>query len=139
MPVLPLVASITVMPGLSAPLRSASSMTARAMRSFTDPIGLNASTLTYTLTPAGASLLSFTTGVLPMVSRMFLKRAMKSSYSRHGEGASWEWAWKWRKNRNRPKFPRPLQRWPCRLPESPVRRPLHLNEEQRDEDDHHRR
>ena len=42
-------------------------MTARAMRSFTEPIGLNDSTLTYTLTPGGASFCSFTSGVLPMV------------------------------------------------------------------------
>jgi hypothetical protein len=46
MPVLPLVASITVCPGLSSPLRSACSMTARAMRSFTEPSGLNDSSLT---------------------------------------------------------------------------------------------
>ena len=53
---LPLVASMTVWPGFSAPLRSASSMTARAMRSLTEPIGLKDSTLTYTLTPGGREL-----------------------------------------------------------------------------------
>ena len=43
---LAMVASMTVWPGFSAPERSASSMTARAMRSLTDPIGLKASTFT---------------------------------------------------------------------------------------------
>src|SRR3546814_10867937 len=43
MPVLPLVASITVCPGRSVPRRSASSMMPRARRSFTEPIGLKAS------------------------------------------------------------------------------------------------
>ena len=46
MPVLPLVASMTVWPGLSVPLRSASSMMPSASRSFTEPSGLNASILT---------------------------------------------------------------------------------------------
>ena len=56
MPVLPLVASTIVCPGLSSPRRSASSITPRARRSFTEPIGLKDSTLTYRLTPAGAQL-----------------------------------------------------------------------------------
>ncbi len=68
---LPLVASITVWPGLSAPLRSAASIISSAMRSFTEPIGLNDSTLTQTFRPGGASLLSRTSGVSPIVSRMF--------------------------------------------------------------------
>ena len=46
MPVLPLVASITVWPGFSAPDFSAASMTPSARRSFTEPSGLKASTLT---------------------------------------------------------------------------------------------
>jgi len=45
MPVLPEVASITVWPGLSAPLFSASKIMAIASRSFTEPRGLNASSL----------------------------------------------------------------------------------------------
>src|SRR5207253_5419145 len=70
MPVLPLVASATVCPGLSAPDRSASSMMPSASRSFTDPNGLKASILTYRFKFGGAMLLIFTTGVLPTVSRM---------------------------------------------------------------------
>src|SRR2546423_1380999 len=71
MPVLPLVASITVWPGLSRPVRSASSMTPSARRSLTEPKGLNASILTKRFAPGGASRLIRTTGVLPTVSRMF--------------------------------------------------------------------
>src|ERR1700733_1364732 len=70
MPVFPLVASITVGPGLSRPLRSASSITPRARRSLTEPNGLKASTLTNKFTSGGASLLILTTGVFPTVSRM---------------------------------------------------------------------
>src|SRR5437588_7654325 len=55
-------------------------MTPSARRSLTDPIGLNASILTYSFTCAGASLLILTTGVWPIVSRMlsnlFLQRSM---------------------------------------------------------------
>ena len=51
-------------------MRSASSITPRARRSFTEPSGLKASTFTKRFTPGGASLLIFTTGVLPTVSRM---------------------------------------------------------------------
>ena len=72
MPVLPDVASTTVCPGFSAPLRSASSMMAMARRSFTDEAGLKNSHFTYIVTPAGASRCTFTTGVRPMVSRMLL-------------------------------------------------------------------
>src|SRR5271156_5277817 len=70
MPVLPLVASITVCPGLSLPVFSASSITPRARRSLTEPSGLNASILTKRFISGGASLLILTTGVLPTVSRM---------------------------------------------------------------------
>src|SRR5262247_903869 len=72
MPVLPLVASITVCPGLSSPDCSAASRTPSASRSLTEPSGLKASILTKILTPCGASLLIRTTGVWPTVSRMFL-------------------------------------------------------------------
>ena len=55
-------------PGLSAPLARAHSTQPSASRSFTLPIGLNASHLTYTLTPRGASRgESFTSGVAPIV------------------------------------------------------------------------
>src|SRR5215475_11610582 len=76
MPVLPLVASMTVCPGLSCPDCSAASMTPSARRSFTDPRGLKASILTKRLILAGASLLIFTIGVLPTVSRMLRNLAI---------------------------------------------------------------
>ena len=79
MPVLPLVASITVCPGLSSPDFSAASITPSARRSLTEPSGLKASILTNTFTPCGASLLIFTTGVLPIVSRMFANLAIRTS------------------------------------------------------------
>ena len=44
-PVLPLVGSMMVPPGLSAPLSSAASSMAQAVRSLTLPAGLNASSL----------------------------------------------------------------------------------------------
>ena len=68
---LPLVASMTVCPGLSSPDFSAASITPSARRSLTEPSGLKASILTNRLTPGGASRLMRTTGVLPIVSRMF--------------------------------------------------------------------
>src|SRR4051794_11262712 len=71
MPVLPLVASTTVWPGFSAPDFSPASITARARRSFTDPRGLKASIFANRFTPGGASRLILTTGVLPIVSRIF--------------------------------------------------------------------
>ena len=46
MPVFPLVASTTVWPGFSAPLRSASSMMLTASRSFTEAAGLKNSAFT---------------------------------------------------------------------------------------------
>src|SRR6476620_3814992 len=78
MPVLPLVASTTVWPGASAPLRSAASITARAMRSLTEAIGLKDSSLAYTLTPAGASFPRRTRGVLPIVSNIVSYRTLLS-------------------------------------------------------------
>ncbi len=70
-PVLPLVASMTVWPGFRVPSFSACSMTPSARRSLTEPIGLKDSIFTYRLMPSGASLFSRTTGVLPIVSRIF--------------------------------------------------------------------
>ena len=67
----PLVASMTVWPRFSAPDFSPASMTAMARRSLTEPSGLKASFLTNRFTPGGASRLTRTTGVLPIVSRIF--------------------------------------------------------------------
>src|SRR5207249_3551875 len=60
----------------SLPVRSASSMTPSARRSLTEPSGLKASIFTNRFTSAGASLPILTTGVLPMVSRIFANLAM---------------------------------------------------------------
>ena len=70
-PVFPLVASTTVIPGFNFPLFSASSITANAKRSFTDDNGLKYSHLTYNSTPSGANLFIFTTGVSPIKEVMF--------------------------------------------------------------------
>jgi hypothetical protein len=70
MPVLPEVASTTVCPGLSAPLRSASSMMPMASRSFTEARGLKNSHFTYIDTCFGAARWIRTTGVFPIVPRM---------------------------------------------------------------------
>src|SRR2546425_937721 len=67
MPVLPLVGSTIVPPGFSAPVRSASSIIARAIRSLTLPPGLRDSTLATTAAPPGlGSLRRRTSGVLPI-------------------------------------------------------------------------
>ncbi len=76
MPVLPLVASMTVCPGFSAPLRSAASMTPSARRSFTEPRGLKDSTLTNSSTPGGENLAILTTGVWPIVPNMLSNLAI---------------------------------------------------------------
>ena len=79
-PVFPLVASMTVWPGLSSPDFSAASITPRANRSFTDPRGLKASIFTKRFTPCGAKRLIRTTGVLPIVSTiLWYCRPMLSS------------------------------------------------------------
>jgi hypothetical protein len=70
-PVFPLVASTTVIPGFNFPLFSASSITANAKRSFTDDNGLKYSHLTYNSTPSGANLFILTTGVSPIKDVMF--------------------------------------------------------------------
>src|SRR5262249_42699050 len=77
-PVLPLVASITVCPGLSVPLRSAASITPSASRSLTEPSGLKASSFTKTSTPGGGNFATLTTGVRPTVSRILSNRGMVS-------------------------------------------------------------
>src|SRR2546425_12824858 len=69
MPVLPLVGSTSVPPGFSAPVRSASSIIASAMRSLTLPPGLRDSTLAATAAPPGlGSLRRRTSGVPPISS-----------------------------------------------------------------------
>ena len=70
-PVFPLVASTTVIPGFNFPLFSPSSITANAKRSFTDDNGLKYSHLTNNSTPSGANLFIFTTGVSPIKEVMF--------------------------------------------------------------------
>ncbi len=70
MPVLPEVASTTVCPGLSRPLRSASSMMPIARRSLTEESGLKNSHFTYIVTCFGAARWMRTIGVRPIVPRM---------------------------------------------------------------------
>jgi hypothetical protein len=70
-PVLPLVPSMMVPPGLRRPFASASSIIARPMRSLTEPPGLKNSTFARTVHGTSAGIrLSFTNGVLPMLPRM---------------------------------------------------------------------
>src|SRR5581483_1761895 len=70
MPVLPLVGSTRVSPGLMVPRRSASSTMASAMRSLTEPPGLSDSILaTTSAAPSGTTWLSRTIGVPPITSR----------------------------------------------------------------------
>src|SRR5512144_1588056 len=67
MPVLPLVGSTSVAPGLSTPRRSASSTMASAIRSFTLPPGLSDSILASTVAPPGFGIrFSRTRGVAPI-------------------------------------------------------------------------
>ena len=67
MPVLPEVGSRIVWPGAIAPFSSASSISARATRSLTEPVGLCDSSLAQMRTPGlGESRLSSTSGVLPI-------------------------------------------------------------------------
>src|SRR6516164_3570895 len=87
MPVLPLVASMTVCPRLSCPASSAASITPSAKRSLTEPKGLNASILTKRFTSVrGVRLLILTVGVLPIVPRMLSNFAMQDPM-RHGSVA----------------------------------------------------
>jgi hypothetical protein len=73
MPVLPLVGSIRVSPGLIRPRSSARFTIDSAGRSFTDPAGLSPSSLqSSTLVVSPGSRLSRTSGVLPTVSSMVL-------------------------------------------------------------------
>jgi hypothetical protein len=66
-PVLPLVGSRIVWPGRMRPLSSASSMSARATRSLTEPVGLKDSIFAQMRTPGlGERRLSSTSGVLPI-------------------------------------------------------------------------
>src|SRR5262245_26364995 len=74
MPVLPLVAStIVVRPGSIRPSSSAAWIIATPIRSFTDPPGLNISSLPKTCAPSGASRVSWTIGVRPTWSAMLIE------------------------------------------------------------------
>ena len=67
MPVLPEVGSRMVWPGRMRPLSSASSISARATRSLTEPVGLRLSSLAQILTPGfGLRRLSSIRGVCPI-------------------------------------------------------------------------
>jgi hypothetical protein len=73
-PVLPLVHSMTVPPGASAPLSSASRSICSPMRSFMEPPGFMYSTLarSWAFTPhCSGRRFRRTRGVLPMASQMF--------------------------------------------------------------------
>ena len=71
MPVLPEVGSRIVWPGRIRPFSSASSISARATRSLTEPVGLNDSILAQMRTPGfGLRRRSSTSGVLPMAATM---------------------------------------------------------------------
>ncbi len=67
MPVFPEVGSRIVWPGRIAPFSSASSISARATRSLTEPVGLRDSSFAQMRTPGlGESRGSSTSGVLPI-------------------------------------------------------------------------
>ena len=70
MAVLPLLASSTILPGVSSPVASACSIIVRAMRSFTEPPGFIISSFTRISTPGtGFMRLIRTSGVFPINSR----------------------------------------------------------------------
>src|SRR3989344_4925067 len=87
MPVLPLVGSMMVPPGLSAPDFSASSTIDSAMRSLMEPPGLLRSDFTHTLAAGPNRRLMRTWGVLPMACRM-LSTFMASPVSGKEGGGS---------------------------------------------------
>ena len=73
MPVLPEVGSRIVLPGPIAPFSSASSISARATRSLTEPVGFWLSSLAQIRTPGlGDRRRSSTSGVLPIAATMSL-------------------------------------------------------------------
>src|SRR4051794_32594044 len=73
MPVLPLVASISVSPGLMVPRASACAIIESAGRSFTEPAGLLPSSLPRTtLEVSPGKRTSFTSGVRPIVSSIVM-------------------------------------------------------------------
>ena len=75
MPVLPLVGSISVSPGLMRPLFSASATIAQPMRSLTEPPGFRNSHFAHRVQGRCApTRLSRTSGVRPMASRIESKR-----------------------------------------------------------------
>src|SRR5262249_42459121 len=88
MPVLPLVASMIVIPGFNSPRRSPALIIASAGRSFTEPPGFRCSALAYRATPGGksqATLRRRINGVFPMLAAI---ESCESGESRQGDGAS---------------------------------------------------
>src|SRR3954468_23703704 len=89
MPVLPEVGSRIVWPGPIAPRSSASSMSARATRSLTDPVGLKDSILAQRRTPGlGLRRRSSTSGVLPIACTMSVYRPPHGRFWRGGTDTS---------------------------------------------------
>src|SRR5437016_5143999 len=89
MPVLPDVGSRIVWPGAIRPFSSASSMSARATRSLTEPVGLNDSILAHSRTPGlGLSRRSSTSGVLPIAWTRSAYRPPQGRFSNGGSGTS---------------------------------------------------
>ena len=71
MPVLPLVGSRIVRSVVSAPLASAASIIASAIRSFVEPVGFCPSSLAHRRTPGVGDIREMpTSGVLPIASRI---------------------------------------------------------------------
>ncbi|MNL50134.1 hypothetical protein D3C87_1731230 [compost metagenome] len=76
-PVFPEVPSIIVPPGFNLPSASASSIIFTAILSFTEFPGLKVSTFANTNASISATiLLSFTKGVLPIVSKIFFEKSI---------------------------------------------------------------
>src|SRR5437763_10599827 len=89
MPVLPEVGSRIVWPGRISPFSSASSMSARATRSLTEPVGLKDSILAHSRTPGlGLRRLSSTSGVLPIAWTRSPYRPPHGRFWRGGTGTS---------------------------------------------------
>src|SRR3954452_3420778 len=89
MPVLPDVGSRVVCPGPIAPRSSASSISARATRSLTEPVGLNDSIFAHRRTPGlGLRRRSSTSGVLPIAWTMSVYRPPHGRFCRGGTDTS---------------------------------------------------
>src|SRR5581483_9191426 len=82
-PVLPLVASTTVWPGLRRPRRSASSMTPRARRSLTEASGLIRTT---GVLPTVSRMLAYLPGMVPPSAAQFVALDLAGRGLRQGRG-----------------------------------------------------